>query len=177
MNKILIHTCCAGCATIAIERLSLDWKISLLYSNSNIHPREEYQNRLSAVRKIANLHQTELVLDVYDEADWLEHVKGFEHEPERGERCKKCIEYRLHRTALSAKDWGFETFTSTLTTSPHKNAEFINATGKKLASDHGIQFLSLNLKKKNGFKRSVELSREHELYRQEYCGCRFSMRE
>ena len=174
MKNILIHVCCAGCVTVAIERLSSEWNISLFYSNSNIYPREEHEKRLSDVKKIAKMNTLEVLEDVYDENDWLEHVKGLESEPERGKRCDKCIEFRLKRTVIAAKKNKFEVFTSTLTTSPHKNAEFINKTGKEIASTHGIQFLSLNLKKKDGFKRSVELSKKHELYRQDYCGCRFS---
>ncbi len=174
MKTLLLHVCCGGCATVAVERLIDDWKISLLYSNSNIFPREEYEKRLADAKKIANLHDLDLLEDEYNEKEWLEEIKGLENEPERGKRCNKCIEYRLKRTVQKAKEKEFETFTSTLTTSPHKNTEFINETGQNLANIYGIEFLSLNLKKKDGFKRSVELSKKHDLYRQEYCGCRFS---
>jgi len=177
METILIHVCCAGCMSVAIERLKNDYQISLFYSNSNIYPLEEYEQRLADVKKVAEMHQLELLEDPYDETDWLKYVEGLENEPEGGMRCEMCIEYRLNRTGNMAKERKFDLFSSTLTTSPHKNAEFINRTGYEVSEYHGIAFLPLNLKKKDGFKRSVELSKEHKLYRQDYCGCRFSKRE
>ena len=175
--KLLLHACCAGCATIAIERLQDKWEIVLLFSNSNIYPKSEFQKRLSDVRKVAKIYHLDLIEDAYREDDWLNHVKGLENEPERGKRCKKCIEYRLTKTVKKAKEDNFEAFTTTLTTSPHKDANYINSLGKQLAKLHGIEFVELNLKKKNGFKESVELSKKYELYRQDYCGCRFSKKE
>ena len=175
--KLLLHACCAGCATIAIERLQDYWEIYLLFSNSNIYPREEFEKRANDVRKIAEIYHLNLIEDPYKEEYWLNHVKGFENEPERGERCKKCIEYRLTKTARLAREKNFDAFTTTLTTSPHKDANFINNLGKELEKLHEIKFISLNLKKKNGFKESLELSKKYDLYRQDYCGCRFSIRE
>ena len=172
--KLLLHTCCAGCATTAIERLQDDWKISLFFSNSNIYPELEFQTRLKDMKKIAEIYQVDLIKDPYVEESWLNYVKGLENEPERGERCKKCIEYRLNRTVKYAKENNFDAFTTTLTTSPHKDASYINTIGEKLGKSNDIQFINLNLKKKDGFQQSIELSKKHKLYRQDYCGCRFS---
>ncbi|NHI92643.1 MAG: hypothetical protein EAX96_09075 [Candidatus Lokiarchaeota archaeon] len=174
--KLILHTCCAACATIAVERLQNTWEIIIYFSNSNLYPKEEFKKRLNDVRKIADIHSIELIVDAYNEQDWLFCMKGLENEPERGERCKKCIEYRLKRTFEVAKEKNFDAFTTTLTTSPHKDANFINTLGKRLEELYGIQFIPLNLKKQDGFRRSLDLSKKFELYRQDYCGCRFSIR-
>ena len=174
METILIHACCAGCATIAIERLKSEYEITLFFSNSNIYPPIEFIKRFNEVRKVAEMHDIKVIEDGYNEDDWLKYIEGLENEPERGLRCNKCIEYRLDQTAVYALKYKFDNFTTTLTTSPHKNAEYINATGYEIMEFYGVTFIPLNLKKKDGFKRSVELSKEHDLYRQDYCGCRFS---
>ncbi|MFA6619010.1 MAG: epoxyqueuosine reductase QueH [Candidatus Neomarinimicrobiota bacterium] len=172
-QKILLHTCCAVCASACLERLaSEDLEPVLFFSNHNISPKEEYQRRLEAARKLSKLLKVELIEDIYDHASWLEVVKGYEDEPEKGSRCGLCFNYSFARTAAYAEEHGFEHFTSTLTVSPHKISKMIFKIGEKYPAYRPWDF-----KKKDGFKRSNELSRELELYRQNYCGCEFSLRD
>ena len=171
MNKILLHVCCAPCSTHAIELLKEDYDVALFFSNSNIFPKEEYEKRLEDARKIAEIHDLELVVDDYNHTAWLEFIKGLEQEPERGKRCLKCFEFNLIRIAAYSIKEGFGAFTTTLTISPHKDTRKIFEIGKGLGN-----FLAVDFKKKDGFKRSIELSKKYDLYRQSYCGCEFSMR-
>lgn len=172
-RKILLHTCCAVCASACVERLRLE-KIEpvLFFSNHNIAPKEEYNKRLEVARKLAKSWNVELIEDTYDHEAWLGAVKGYEDEPEKGLRCGKCFDYSFVRTAVYAQEHGFKHFTSTLTVSPHKISKIIFEIGKKYPAYDAWDF-----KKKDGFKRSNELSRELELYRQNYCGCEFSLRD
>jgi predicted adenine nucleotide alpha hydrolase (AANH) superfamily ATPase len=177
MKKVLLHVCCAPCSTHAIELLMLEYEVTLFYSDSNIYPREEYEKRLGEARKVAKAYDLELVEDAYDTAGWLEAIKGLEAEPERGKRCPKCFEFNLKRAADYAKCHGFDFFTTTLTISPHKDSKTIFGIGKRLVENTRIGFLELDFKKQDGFRHSKELSERHGLYRQNYCGCRFSMRK
>jgi predicted adenine nucleotide alpha hydrolase (AANH) superfamily ATPase len=149
--------------------LKSEYDVVLFFSNSNIYPREEYGKRLANAGKIAKHYGLELVEDEYDHSKWLSAVKGLETEPEKGKRCLKCFEFNLKRASDYAKSKGFDFFTTTLTVSPHKDSDKIF----EIASKFG-NFLEMNFKKKDGFKHSLELSEEHDLYRQEYCGCEFS---
>ncbi len=169
-ERVLLHVCCAPCSTAVIERLKEnDYAVVLFFSNSNIHPQEEFEKRLAETVKIASTHGLELIMDEYDHQSWLDHVKGLEDEPERGRRCIKCFEYSLGRTAAMAKQLGIPCFTTTLTVSRHKSSKDIFSTGSAL---HG--FLAMDFKKKDGYARSITLAKEMELYRQGYCGCEFS---
>lgn len=169
--KILVHVCCAPCAGPSCLRLLDDaYDIVLFFSNSNICPRDEYEKRLSYVQKLGNIFDAPVIEDTYDHAGWREHIKGLEHEPEQGERCKKCFEYSLRRTALKADELHIEAFTTTLTISPHKNSNVIFEIGAGFPG-----YIPYNFKKKNGFLQSIELSRQYDLYRQNYCGCEFSI--
>ena len=172
-KKILLHTCCAVCASACVERLRLE-KIEpvLFFSNHNISPKEEYDKRLEAAKKLAKAWKVELIEDTYDHEGWLDAVKGYENEPEKGLRCGKCFDYSFARTSAYAQEHGFKHFTSTLTVSPHKVSKMIFEIASKYPSYQAWDF-----KKKDGFKRSNELSRELELYRQNYCGCEFSLRD
>jgi len=165
--KLLLHVCCAPCSTHAIETLMKDYEVTLLFSNSNISPKEEYDKRLNNAKKISKIYKLKLIEDKYNHKAWLEFIKGFEHEPEKGERCKKCFEFNLKKTNNFAKD--FDYFTTTLTISPHKDSNKIFEIGNKYN-----KFLNINFKKEDGFKHSIELSNKHNLYRQNYCGCEFS---
>ncbi|MBI9105376.1 MAG: epoxyqueuosine reductase QueH [Spirochaetales bacterium] len=168
-KKLLLHTCCGPCATASVERL-LDegWAVDLFYSNSNILSYDEYQRRLEGVLKIAGYFKVGLVEDEYDHDAWLCEIKGLEAEPEKGSRCGVCFEYSLGRTA--AVSGGYSGWATTLTISPHKNSKLIFEIGKKAGG-----FIEYDFKKKNGFARSIELSKKLDLYRQQYCGCEFSM--
>jgi len=168
-NKLLLHVCCGPCATHAIESLQQTYRLTLFFSNSNIAPPEEYRRRLKAARLLAERRGLQIVEDTYDHRAWLTHVRGLATEPEGGRRCEKCFAFNLGRTARYARTHAFDLFTTTLTVSPHKDAQVIFRTGQQLGD-----FLCVDLKKGDGFKRSVELSRALGLYRQSSCGCEFS---
>ncbi|MDZ7797301.1 MAG: epoxyqueuosine reductase QueH [Candidatus Marinimicrobia bacterium] len=173
MTRVLLHTCCAVCAAACAERLREEgMEPVLFFSNSNIYPKEEYDKRLNAAEKLAELQGLELVVDDYDHEAWREAVKGLEQEPEKGARCAVCFDFSFRRTAEYARRHGFDSFTSTLSVSPHKVSRMIFDAGKKYAG-----FREDDFKKRDGFKRSRQLSRELELYHQDYCGCEFSLKE
>ncbi|MGC9324977.1 MAG: epoxyqueuosine reductase QueH [Desulfomonilia bacterium] len=170
-RRILLHVCCAPCATSPVERLrSMGYDVVLFFSNSNIFPETEYAVRLESARRLATILNLELVEDTYDHAAWRSHVKGLEDEPERGRRCMKCFAFNLSRTAEKARELGIEEFTTTLTVSRHKPSGEIFHVGEVFRG-----FVPIDFKKKDGFSRSIELSRSYALYRQNYCGCEFSM--
>jgi predicted adenine nucleotide alpha hydrolase (AANH) superfamily ATPase len=169
--RLLLHICCAPCATHAVRRLGEDYAVTGFFSNSNIAPREEYERRLDNARRLAALCGIPLLEDGYDHDAWRETVRGLEDEPERGRRCAACFRFNLARTAAYAAAHGFDRFTTTLTISPHKDSRAIFAIGRSLGP-----FLEVDLKKQDGFLKSRELSREYGLYRQDYCGCEFSAR-
>ena len=176
-KKLLIHICCAPDATIGIERLCSDWDAKGLFSNSNIHPAEEYEKRLLAMEILALETGFTFTADAYEPEVWFESVKGLEGEPEKGLRCEVCIRGRLRTTARLARDKGFDAFAAVLTVSPHKNAAMINRLGTEAGEEFGIEYLSTDLKKLDGFKRSVELTKQYGIYRQDYCGCEFSRKQ
>lgn len=174
MKKLLLHTCCAPCASGCIERLLEEKReIVLFFSNSNIATETEFEKRLGSVRKFASVFSLELIVDPYRHQDWLAHVSAvedFAQQPERGKRCTACFAWSLGRTAEKALDLDMN-FTTTLTVSPHKNSDTIFR-----LCETDPRFEPYNFKKRDGFKRSLELSRELELYRQNFCGCEFSRR-
>jgi predicted adenine nucleotide alpha hydrolase (AANH) superfamily ATPase len=166
-----------------LERLSEKWDITLFYYNPNIHPYGEYTKRLGEVRRLAaEMPATEIKMPVpapvlapeYDHAEFLEAARGLEREPEGGARCIRCYELRLRKTARAARELGFDAFASTLTVGPRKRASDINACGEAAARGYGAAWLAEDFKKRDGYRRSVELSREYGLYRQSYCGCEFA---
>lgn len=179
-KKLLLHSCCGPCSSYVLEYLSPFFEITVLFYNPCIHPREEFEKRLQEQEKIINSRPYEnpvsLVVPPYEPAAFFEAVKGLEHCPEGGERCAVCFSQRLSFTAQWAKQKGFDYFATTLTVSPHKNAVVINQIGEGLSSPKTV-YMPSDFKKKNGYKRSLELSKEYNLYRQKDCGCIFSKRE
>ena len=175
MPRLLLHICCGPCATAVVERLIDDYDITGYFYNPNIHPEEEYSRRLEAARAAAERFGIPFVEGRYDPEAFFEAVKGLEHEPENGVRCTVCYRMRLAATAEYAARNAFDCIASTLTIGPQKKAAVINPIGKDAAETAGVGFFEGDWKKKDGFKRSLELSYEMGMYRQHYCGCVFSM--
>ncbi len=174
--KLLLHACCAPCASSVVERLKEFFELTLYFYNSNMDSKEEFLLRAKEVIKLAEHFSVEYIIEDYDNLSFLEQTKGFENESEGGARCVKCFNLRLEKTAKVAKAKEYEYFASTLTVSPLKNARLINGIGQKIAGAQAVKYLPSDFKKKNGYIRSIELSRELDLYRQNYCGCVFSKR-
>lgn len=176
--RLLLHACCAPCSSYVIEYLSKVFDITLYFYNPNISPESEYTYRFCELsRLVEDMPEAEgvkTVLEDYTPEDFLKISKGLEHLPEGDIRCKKCYRLRLEKTAEKAKADGFDYFTTTLSISPHKNADWLNEIGKELAEKYNTEYLFSDFKKKNGYKRSIELSAKYSLYRQDYCGCAFS---
>lgn len=174
--KLLLQSCCAPCSTAVIERLVDFFDVTIFYYNPNIYPKEEYFKRSGEQVKLAKqLKNVKLIVCDYDEQQFLEKVKGLESEKEGGARCPVCFCLRLQQTAEFAKQNGYDFFATTLTVSPHKNEQIINQIGNQIAEKYGVKFLNSDFKKHEGYKRSIILSKEFDLYRQNYCGCRFSI--
>lgn len=175
--KILLHVCCAVCGALMLKILRERFEPIVFYSNSNIHPEEEYRKRLEAAEKLALENKAEFIEDRYDPAAWYEAVSGLEKEPEGGKRCPVCFALRLGRTAAEAKRLNIRFFTATLSASPHKNEHYIDQLGKTIAEETGTEFIAfaeICPDKKDSWKKASEISREAGFYRQKYCGCEFS---
>lgn len=179
--SLLLHSCCAPCSSYCIEYLSQHFNITVLYYNPNIYPEAEYDKRKTEQKRLISEMETKhsvKMLDCdFESEKFYEMAKGLEECRECGERCFKCYHLRLQKTAVEAKQNNFDYFTTTLTISPLKNAEKINEIGNELADEYDIQWLPSDFKKREGYKRSIELSKVHNLYRQNYCGCVFSQKE
>lgn len=175
--SVLLHICCAPDSTAVFERLAVDYDVVGYFHNPNIHPQKEYKKRLQEAQRVATKMGFELIVPPYRSDRWLEAVKGLEKEPEGGERCSVCFRYNLGATAKKAKELGIQYFTSTLTVSPHKQSQEIISIGRSVEKDVGVKFAAADFKKRNGFNRTLVLSREMRLYRQKYCGCRFSQED
>lgn len=179
--RLLLHSCCAPCSSYVLEYLSQYFEITVFYYNPNISPAEEYEKRAAEQQRLIDglsvKHPIRLVVGTYEPERFYEQSRGLEKEPEGGERCFKCYRLRLEEAARLAREGGYDYFTTTLTISPLKNAEKLNEIGEELSRIYQVQHLPSDFKKKNGYRRSVELSKEHGLYRQDYCGCVFSRRE
>lgn len=173
--KILVHACCAPCSSEVLVQLKEVADITIYYYNPNTYPYEEYLKRYEEFKKLPN--EFNIINEYYDEQEFLNEVKEYSHLGERSVRCYKCYELRLKRTALKAKELGFDYFTTTLSISPYKSSKWINELGKKIETEIGINFLYSDFKKNDGYKKSIILSKEYNLYRQEYCGCRYSLAE
>ena len=195
-KKLLLHSCCAPCSSYVLEYLREYFDITVFFYNPNISSGSEYEKRVrEEIRLIEayneqvrtgnfqNMNSTKAagLIDImdapYEPNDFFEAVKGYEHEKEGGERCKKCFELRLKKSAMVAKEKGFDYFTTTLTISPLKNADWLNEIGRCEGEKEGIPFLPSDFKKKDGYKRSIRLSKDFDLYRQDFCGCGFSKAE
>lgn len=176
--KLFLHSCCAPCSSYTLEYLNNYFDITVYYFNPNISPKEEFDKRFTEQKRLIEelpaKHPIKLVLGEYDYNDFLEIAKGYEDVPEGGERCFRCYRMRLESTAKLAKEQGFDYFCTTLSISPLKNSQKINEIGYEVAEKYGIKWLPSDFKKKEGYKRSIELSREYQLYRQNFCGCVFS---
>ena len=177
---LLLHACCAPCSSYVLEYLSQYFEITLFYYNPNITEEAEYRLRVSEARRLLSemdlKHPAHFLEGKYEPERFLEAVKGLEKEPEGGARCAVCFRLRLEEAAKEAAKGGYDFFTTTLTISPLKNAPLLNAIGEKAAAGAGLAWLPSDFKKKGGYQRSIELSKEYGLYRQDYCGCVFSKR-
>ncbi len=175
---LLLHSCCGPCSSYTLEYLSNYFKITVFYYNPNISPNMEFEKRFEEQKRlIENLptkYPVSLIKGDYDPNVFFDLAKGLEKEPEGGKRCFKCYKMRMEECAKVAKEKGFDYFTTTLSISPYKNATWINEIGEELEKQYSIKYLYADLKKKNGYKRSIELSRQYQLYRQNYCGCVYS---
>lgn len=179
--RLLLHACCAPCSSYCLEYLSQYFSITVLFYNPNIYPEKEFEKRAGElVRLVSELpakNAISVVVDGFEPQEFYDAVKGLENTGEGGERCAACFRLRLERAAEFAKENGFDYFCTTLTISPLKNAGRLNNIGEELSPIYGVDFLPSDFKKKGGYARSIELSRQYGLYRQNYCGCVFSMRE
>ena len=179
--KLMLQACCAPCSSYVLEILSNYFQITIVYYNPNIYPYEEYIKRLDEVKKLIKLIKSRYPIDIleveYDKAAFDDISKGLEFEPEGGARCHKCYYLRMEKVALLAKKNNYDYFTTTLSISPYKNAEVLNNIGAFLENKYNIKYLYADFKKKEGYKRSIELSKKYNLYRQEYCGCEFSIQK
>ena len=176
--RLLLHACCAPCSSAVLEYLSQYFAITLLYYNPNIAPLEEYQKREAELRRLVSqmkfTHPVALLPCQYDGQAFVQAARGLEGEPEGGKRCEACFRLRLRYTAQEAARLRFDYYTTTLSISPMKNAPLLNQLGEEIGREFGVAHLPSDFKKKDGYKRSVQLSKEYDLYRQDYCGCAFS---
>lgn len=175
---LLMHSCCAPCSSYCLQYLAEYFHITILYYNPNISPKEEYEKRVAEqkrlLRELPVKYEVSFLEGTYDPDRFFEMAKGLEDVPEGGERCFRCYEMRQREAAVYAKEGGFDYFTTTLSVSPHKNAQKLNEIGLALEQEYGVRYLVSDFKKKGGYLRSIELSREYDLYRQNYCGCVYS---
>lgn len=179
-DKLLLHSCCAPCSSICLERLTSEYEIFDYYYNPNITELKEYEYREAELKRLIDEipkdNPIHFVKGEYNPELFFNAVKGYEECPERGERCAICFRLRLIEAARKCKELGCDMFATTLTLSPLKDADLLNRIGEEVAIDVGVTYLPSNFKKKNGYLRSIELSKEYNLYRQSYCGCVFSRR-
>ncbi len=177
-KTLLLHACCAPCSSYVLEYLDNFFDITVFYYNPNISPLSEYEKRISELRRLISemplSHEINFLGGTYEPEKFDNIAKGLENVPEGGERCFRCYRLRMEEAAKIAAEKGFDYFTTTLSISPHKNAEKLNEIGEELEKEYNIKYLYSDFKKKNGYKRSIELSREYNLYRQNYCGCIYS---
>jgi len=179
--SLLLHSCCGPCSSYCIEYLSNYFHITVFYYNPNIYPDEEYYHRVKEQERFIKAFPTKYNVDFiegdFDKDSFYKIAKGLENEPEKGERCLKCYDLRLRKTAMVAKEKGFDFFATTLTISPMKDSQVLNSIGLDICSQVGVSWLPSDFKKKEGYKRSTELSKEYNMYRQDYCGCVYSYRD
>ena len=175
-KKVLLHACCAVCSAYPIEKLrEMGFEPVLYFFNPNIFPEDEFKRRLSELETYAKKKNVELIVDKQDSEGWYTAITGLEDEPERGKRCRRCFEYRLLFTALKAFQLEYDYFTTTLTVSPHKQSKVIFEVAFELAQKYELIFLDIDFKKENGFLKTMQIAKEENFYRQNYCGCEFSM--
>ena len=177
--KLLLHACCGPCSSYVVEYLSKYFDITIYYYNPNTYPETEFNRRLDELNKFINNfnNNVKVIEESYNPIEFYDSIKGLENLGEKSRRCYNCYELRMNKAALYAKNNNFDYFTTTLSISPYKNASWINEIGSKLENKIGIKYIYSDFKKKNGYKRSLELSKKYNLYRQEYCGCVYSKKE
>ena len=173
-KKLLLHSCCAPCSTACIERLKEFFDLTIFYYNPNIDTEAEFNLRADEQKRFCQKEGIDCIVSSYDKDAFLESAKGLENELEGGKRCEKCFYLRLKKTAQKCKELGYDYFATTLTVSPLKNATLINKIGKQIEEECDVKYLVTDFKKDNGYLRSITLSNENNLYRQNYCGCEFS---
>lgn len=174
--RLLLHSCCGPCSSYVLEYLTQYFDVSLLFYGPNIQPQDEYDKRLAFQRKVIEHIPVDILECSYDGGAFDEAVKGLENEPEGGARCTVCFALRIEETARLAAAHGFAWYCTTLTVSPHKDAERINAIGRSFGDKYKVKWLPSDFKKRGGYQRSIELSKQWDLYRQDYCGCAYSIR-
>lgn len=177
LPKILVHVCCAPDGLYVLKLLRESYDVAGFFFNPNIHPQEEYQLRLEETLKVGHLLGVPIIIGDYDAEKWFSLTRNFKDEPEKGRRCDLCYAWRLNKTGWLAQQKGFDLFTTSLTISPWKKALVINRIGLMLGKKWGVNFLEADFKKKDGFKKSVELSHQYGLYRQKFCGCLYSKKQ
>jgi predicted adenine nucleotide alpha hydrolase (AANH) superfamily ATPase len=180
-KTLLLHACCAPCSSYVLEYLSKYFDITLFFYNPNIYPEEEFRFREDELRRLIGAMPlpsgVNIISGRYEPTEFFDIARGYEELPEGDERCHRCYALRLEESARAAKEGGFDYFCTTLSISPYKNAEWLNTIGKEMSEKYGVGYLFSDFKKKNGYKRSCQLSEQYSLYRQDYCGCVFSKRE
>lgn len=179
--RLLIQACCAPCSSYCLSYLCAAFETTAYFYNPNIAPKSEYDFRLEELRRLLAQLPMERPVAVlegpYEPEAFLACARGHEEDPERGERCYRCYELRLRATAKAAKAGGYDYFCTTLSISPHKNADWLNEIGQRVGAEEGVAFLPSDFKKKGGYSKSIQYSKEYDLYRQDYCGCVFSKAE
>jgi len=176
-RKLLLHACCAPCLCYVYETLCSDYDIDVFYFNPNIYPVHEYHRRLGELERFCDLKQITVVNGSYCSDDWISVVSPYSDLGEKSQRCRVCYRFRLEETMKRAISGNYDVFSTTLSISPHKNAEWINDIGKELSDFFGVSYLEADFKKNNGYSQSVELSKKYRFYRQSYCGCKYSLNE
>ncbi|MBF0292963.1 MAG: epoxyqueuosine reductase QueH [Nitrospinae bacterium] len=175
--RLLLHVCCAPCSPHVVEKLREEYDVILYFNNPNIHPKTEYENRLNEVVSWAGKEGLTIIVENYAPEKWFAATTGMENEPERGKRCETCFDLRLTTAAGKAKELGIGAYGSVLSVSPRKDAAIINRVGERAGYTAGVKFLTTDWKKKDGSKATVRMGRELGFYRQDYCGCVFSLKE
>ncbi len=176
-SNLLLHACCGICSAYPVSFLKdAGYNVIVYFYNPNIFPDTEYQKRLEAEKTLCSHFGVDLIEEEYNQEEFFGYVKGFENEPEKGLRCDRCFELRLSKTAEKAKELRIKNFTTTIVISPHKNFQKLSAIGEEIAAKTGLTFLSIDFKKKDGFLKTNKIANSLSLYRQNYCGCKFSLR-
>lgn len=175
MERLLLHSCCGPCSSGVVEGLTPNYDVTVFFYNPNVYPAAEYEKRAETQRKYLDAMNISYVICDYNPDEYENEIKGLEAEPEGGSRCLKCFKVRLKKTAEYAKSHGYDAFTTTLSVSPHKDYVAINKIGKELEKEYGVKFLEANFKKNDGYLKSIQNSKKYNLYRQNYCGCKYSL--
>lgn len=180
-KKLLLHSCCGPCSSGVLEQICDTYDVTIFFYNPNIYPESEYLKRAENQKKyldaIKDKYNLKCVVATYKPNEFFDNVKGYEAEPEGGKRCSKCFRLRMRKTAIYAKENGYDFFTTTMSVSPHKNAKLLNEIGQEISKEIGIEYLTSDFKKHDGFLKSIQNSKKYNLYRQNYCGCIYSLKD